>query len=54
LKAGDKIGSLNAVARVPKDEEGRTFLEFWREEYAGRKRKKKKSEDEDEAQIPIE
>lgn len=53
LKAGDKIGSLNAVARIPKDPEGRSFLEYWREEFAGKKRKKKHHDEEDEAQTPI-
>lgn len=53
LKAGDKIGSLNAVAKLPKDPEGRTFLEYWREEYAGKKRKKRHHDEEDEAQAPV-
>lgn len=53
LKAGDKIGSLNAVARMPKDPDGRTFLEFWREEYTGKKRKKRQSDEDDEAQAPL-
>lgn len=55
LKANDKIAALNAVAVVPKDPHGRTFLEVWEDEFKldGKPKKKKKVVDEDEAQAPI-